>query len=242
MKLRVHAFALAIGLSLAAVKSFAQGDIIAQLQPGVDPAVLQGLFPIELLDATAGAPFALYDVLPGFDVNAVQAAMLARPDLVVFSEDQIEVEAPENKGAGKGGTIGAVFDPGAVYEENDGLLRQINYRRTISGFRGRGVNVGLLDTGIAATNMHLRTRVVKGVAIATDRQDWLDRPSGADTNGNGEPDEAVGHGSMVAGVVMQLAPEARFVVARVADSEGYSSAWWVLKGIVFACNNKPLQG
>lgn len=214
----------------------AQGRIIVWLKPGVPAEQLALTYPVTLTDFSPGAPFALYTVIGGQDPHIIEADMRAG-GLVNMAEDDHEMVAPENVGAGKGGTIGAVFDPGALFEENRQLLSQINYRFRHLSLFDRPVRIAILDTGVPALNLYIRSRVVAGVGIASDRTDYFDRPTGVDTNHDNEPDGALGHGSMVSGLVAQIAPFARFVIARVADSDGVSSAWNLIKGIAFAAQN-----
>lgn len=230
---KLIALALSIFITQTCV---AQVKIIAWLAPGVSPQQLASLFPVTLTDFSTDGPFALYTPLPGFNGEQIESDMV-QSGLVQLAEDDLETEAPENKGAGKGGTIGAVFDPNALRNENKGLLTQINARVRLSGLSFRTVRIGVLDTGVPLTNLYIRARIDAGIAIAKDRQDWFDRPSGVDSNGNGTADDALGHGSMVAGVLLQMAPQSRLVVARVADADGIATAWNIVKGLAFACSH-----
>lgn len=226
--------AIVLSLSIAHL-CLAQVKIITWLKPGVTPQQMVSLFPVTLTDFSTDGPFALYTPLPGFNGEVIEASMVAS-GLVVLAEDDMETEAPENKGAGKGGTIGAVFDPNALRDENKGLLTQINARVRMTGLSLRSIRVGVLDTGVPMTNLYIRSRVDAGLAIAPDRTDWFDMPSGADTNGNGTVDDALGHGSMVSGILLQMAPQSRLVVARVADSDGIATSWSIIKGLAFVCS------
>ena len=62
----------------------------------------------------------------------------------------------------------------------------------------------------------------------------FDLPRGTDSNLDGIPDAMTGHGTMVAGLVDQISPQSRFVVARIANSDGYATAWTLIKGLAFA--------
>ncbi len=185
--------------------------------------------PVSLIDIVKPAPFALVEVKPGFDPIAVQLQMRADPR-VRFCEDNVALAMPEHIGAGKGSTIGAVFDDG-IYGENSNLLAQIQW--SLRPWRGtdRKVRVGILDTGISRQNPWLLSRVAVLFPIARDRADAWDMPTGVDSNRNFRLDEALGHGSMVAGLVAQIAPYAELVICRVADADGQADAWTITKGI-----------
>ncbi|MBS1713880.1 MAG: S8 family serine peptidase [Armatimonadetes bacterium] len=233
MRLRfISLFALG---AVCAAGAAAQGRIITQLQPGHSREELPLLFPVSVQDWTPEAPFVLLEALPGNDVHAVQQAMRDRPDVVVFAEDDQDLTAPENVGAGKGGTVAAVFDPGGAYEENKGLFAQIRWKPNLAPLTGRPVKVAVLDTGVSKASKYLRIRTVAAANFAPDRNDPFDLPSGSDSNGNGTPDDAVGHGSMVTGLIALMAPYAQIVVARVADSDGDSSAWALVRGLAYSC-------
>lgn len=218
--------------ALAALSGAAKaGDrLVVQVTHPIHVFALPTTYPVLLRDNTgANAPFALYEVRPGFSTDLVQAAISADPR-VVFCEDNLGLQVPENVGAGKGSTIGAVFDD-TVYSRNAGLLSQIRWTRRPWRASDRRVRVGVLDTGVSQQSTALRSRVVAWQNVASDRRDPFDAPSGSDSNRNGKRDEAVGHGSMVAGIVAQVAPFAQIVSCRVADSDGQSDAWAIVKGL-----------
>lgn len=214
--------------------AMAQSNIITWLKPGVNPQQLPFFYPINLVDFSVDGPFALYVTKPGFNVDAVQASM-RQGGFVYLAEDDANVVTPENLGATKGGTIGAVFDPAALRIENTALMAQIKYTARPFAKTDRIVRVGILDTGMPQPTLMLRRKVIASAGFAPDRVDAFDLPTGADSNSNGKPDEAIGHGSMVMGLVDQIAPYSRYAIARVADADGNSTAWRIIKGLAFVC-------
>lgn len=225
MKPAAHLLVLALlpGLAHAGEK------LVVQVTNPAHVTVLPTTYPVLLRDNTGAAPFALYEVRAGFNADLVQAAMSIDPR-VVFCEDNLGLTVPENVGAGKGSTIGAVYDD-SIYTRNSALLSQIRWSRR--GWRptDRRVRVGILDTGVSQQNATLRSRVVAWQNVCADRRDPFDAPSNTDSNFNGKRDEAVGHGSMVAGLIAQVAPFADLVICRVADADGNASAWTLIKGL-----------
>lgn len=185
--------------------------------------------PVRLIDIVKPAPFVLVEVKPGFDPITVQLQMRADPR-VLFCEDNVELSMPEHIGAGKGSTIGAVFDDG-IYNENINMLTQIHWSLRTWRATDRRIRVGILDTGITKQNPWLLSRVVALYPISRDRSDAWDMPTGVDSNRNFLIDEALGHGSMVAGLVAQIAPYTDLVICRVADADGRADAWTITKGI-----------
>lgn len=97
-------------------------------------------------------------------------------------------------------------------------------------FRGRGVRVAVLDTGIDRTHPDLRT------AISATR----------DFTGTGIRD-LNGHGTHVAGIIaarlnnvgfVGVAPEARLLIGKVLDNNGSGSFQWISRGIDWAVRQR----
>ncbi len=91
--------------------------------------------------------------------------------------------------------------------------------------RGRGVKVAVIDTGVDATHPALAGKVRSGWDYVDDDATPDDPSRGVDSNGNGVPDEAAGHGTFVAGTVALVAPEARLTAYRVLDSDGLGTTY-----------------
>ena len=88
------------------------------------------------------------------------------------------------------------------------------------GQPGAGVRVGVLDSGLEDHGWFGgRCTAVGGLALA----DVAERVG--DVDGDEIPDYDAGHGSFVAGTVLQAAPGAEIVVARMKDPTGCVSDW-----------------
>ena len=57
-----------------------------------------------------------------------------------------------------------------------------------------------------------------------------------DSNGDGVPDEAAGHGTFVAGTIALVAPDARLVAYRVLDSDGQGTTYDAAQAITTAAD------
>lgn len=90
-------------------------------------------------------------------------------------------------------------------------------------YTGRGIRVGVLDTGLAASHPL--------IARAASRTDWT---------GEGRAADALGHGTFVAGVIaahsdcLGLAPDAELHVLRVFTDTQLSYTSWFLDAFNFA--------
>lgn len=111
---------------------------------------------------------------------------------------------------------------------------QVGFSEAPSLTRGAGVTVAVLDTGVSARHPELAAVLEPGWNFVDGNADADDRPGGVDSSGNGTPDEAVGHGTVVAGLVHRLAPEARLLPVKVLDADGGGTLWDAVQGIRFA--------
>lgn len=223
-----------IALTLPLVCSAA--EIIAQLTPGASPSKVGAPYGLRLLDITDGGPFALYLVPRGQDPEALEAIFEADPQ-VVWAEENDDLEMPEHSGAGKATVIGAVGNPFQFYQLNAGFFQQVGWMPPASAAPIREVNVAVLDTGLSPFQPYLWKKVVASANFVEIGQAAHDVPRGHNTSGNNIPDEGVGHGTMVAGVIAQMAPHAGLVPVRVADSDGVTTSWRIVEGLVFAVNS-----
>lgn len=76
------------------------------------------------------------------------------------------------------------------------------------GFTGKGIKVAVVDTGIDAQHPFLKNHIVGGysaVSKGSSQDDWQDHQ---------------GHGTHVAGIIRQVAPDAELMAVRVFPNEG----------------------
>lgn len=226
-------------LSLIALAMLAptEGRIIVQLKPGANPATVASRANVVLRDVTPNAPFALYGV-PSGTVDAAQVRLQADVKNVAWAEDDQNLGTPEETGLkaerSKGSSLGVVGDRFALVQKNVNILNQVGWSSSLATSDGRTVRLAILDTGISRRQTALWAKVDATFDAFGGNGD--DAPMGADSNGNGIKDEGIGHGTMVAGIVDQVAPKVRLVVAKVADGDGRSSAWNIVEGLAFAAN------
>ncbi len=91
---------------------------------------------------------------------------------------------------------------------------------------GSGIVVAVMDTGVDPLHPALRGRLGEpGLDVVDgDLEPWETR-DGLDEDGDGDVDEAAGHGTFVASVVGLVAPGATIVPYRVLDDDGGGTAY-----------------
>ena len=96
---------------------------------------------------------------------------------------------------------------------------------------GSGVKVAIIDTGIDPQHPLFQSRIAAGIDYVTYDNDPTDQLDGIDSDGDGQIDEAYGHGTHVAGLVALAAPGAKLLIARVLDSDGRGDVAAVTAGL-----------
>ncbi len=112
--------------------------------------------------------------------------------------------------------------------------RMVRAREAHAVATGAGVLVAVLDAGFDVNHPALRDRVVPGIDMLSRDGNPNDLGNGFDDYGEGHPDNAVGHGNFVAGMVLLAAPDARILPIRVMDDEGYGNNAAITSGIRYA--------
>lgn len=97
------------------------------------------------------------------------------------------------------------------------------------------VVVAVIDTGVDLGHSVFQGRLHSdGYDFLLDQPQGADVADGLDDDGDGLVDEAFGHGTHVAGTVLLINPSAKILPLRVADAEGYTTAWAVAAAIEYA--------
>lgn len=152
------------------------------------------------------------------------------PALLAYGEFLYDNHAPE-------GHTGSTYVDGISESAYQGqyLRGRIGLDAAHARTTGLGPVIALLDTGLDAAHPALAGRVLPwGASMVPGAPGIADVASGADGDGDGIPDEMVGHGTYVAGLVALVAPDARLLPVRVLDADGVGDAWWMTKGLYYA--------
>ena len=113
-------------------------------------------------------------------------------------------------------------------------LSVLGLRSAHQASRGAGVVIAILDTGIDPTHPLFKGRIIGGYDFVDHDADPTDVGNGIDDDGDGRVDEAYGHGTHVAGIAAMTAPEAKLLIVRVLDADGYGDMNAVASGIHWA--------
>ncbi len=97
---------------------------------------------------------------------------------------------------------------------------------------GAGVIVAVIDTGLDANAPVFNGRVSPlALSLLPGDPSIGDEATGADTDGDGVPDEYRGHGTLVAGVVTLVAPGATILPIRAVDPDGVTNTFLIAQAI-----------
>lgn len=203
---------------------------IVQLVPGVDPDAFAGRFGASVLRVVPVSNIALLQLQPGEDDDAELADLLADPGLI-WGEPNYTSRAPEGRPRYFFSSVAGV--PQIV--EGPALPEGLGFTADEACVTGESVVVAVLDTGVDTDHPALAPNLLpNGVNMIENTFDVRDLPNGIDDDNDGQVDEMVGHGTHVAGTVLQIAPEADILPVKVLDSDGVGDTFSVTAGIYYA--------
>jgi subtilisin family serine protease len=210
------------------------GQIIVQLQSDVAiDAINQTYGTTTLAVLNLDSNVYLLQVPEETDVEDLLERLATDPR-IVYAELNLITESPEairsNDWAWGGQDAGPYQDQYALASIN--LAGAHNYST------GANIIVAVVDTGVQLDHPELAGHLT---AIQADFVDGdgiaADEPNGLDEDGDHQVDEATGHGTHVAGIILLVAPDARIMPVRALDSDGTGNAFSVAEAILFAVDN-----
>ncbi len=234
LALRVSLFGIglllvsAIAVSFCLADEYEASELHIELAPGI---------PIEWINLRYGTTTLdelppLYRLgLPRDGHEGEYLDQLQNDPLIVEAEYAWENETPEGTRqmavAAVGGTIDDYLD--------QYLVERIHLSDIHSHTKGDGILVAVIDTGVLASHPALDGVVVAGGwDFVDDDDDPTDAANGIDDDADGVTDEGAGHGTMVAGIIHLIAPNAKILPIRVLDDEGWGDSFRVAKAIQYA--------
>jgi len=103
---------------------------------------------------------------------------------------------------------------------------------------GAGVVIAVIDTGIDTSNpMFLGKIHPASVSLIDAPGGFDDVGDGVNNDGDAFTDEMVGHGTWAAGIASMVAPDARLMVIRTLNDEGYADAFTLARAVYHAIDN-----
>ncbi len=207
-----------------------EGQIIVTLLADIDPAVIAADHAATLVEYEPDERVASF--LPGAGQTAAALLEALTADArVEMSEPNGWLETAESRQSS------FAFDDGsnsaqAVAEQPS--LQAIRLDEAHDVALGEGVTVAILDTGIDPSHPYLRFAYAGGWDFVDHDGDPTDMRNGVDDDGDGNIDEAFGHGTHVAGIVHMVAPQARLLALRVLDADGRGDVGQIAAGVRWA--------
>lgn len=197
------------------------GHTISEINAAYSTVTMDSLPPLYLLRVPAGQT----------DENLILAMQEDPSGAFGCAEHAWKIETPEGTRqmvvAAVGGTI-------AGYLGQD-LVEKLHLENAHAMVTGQDIVVAVLDTGVDADHEAISSAILPdGYDFVDDDQDPADLANGVDDDADNLPDEAAGHGTLVAGVIHLMAPDARILPVRVLDDEGNGTTFTVAKGIRYA--------
>lgn len=204
-------------------------EMIVWLEPGADAADVADANGVELIETLIGhRNIYLFGSVEPVEDNKVKK--------VFDKDDRVRYAEPNYQGASADGNRAHAWpaeqrpslfgdtldDPGLEFLRLD-VVHEVS--------TGAGTVVAILDTGIDAEHELFAGRVEAGWDFVDDDADPDDERADLDSDGDGLTDETWGHGTHVAGIVAQVAPDAEIVGYRVLDSEGTGRVFAVAAAI-----------
>jgi subtilisin family serine protease len=214
-------------------QGIAPGHVLVCIQPGEDIQKLAQDYHTTVAEQVPGMD--LYSLaLPGGTAEAPFATTLSADVRVEYAEPDLLITSPEVFGEPFHFAFDLSIKP-TVYA-NSIVYSQVNLTKVdafaqtnASGLlaTGSGSVVAVLDTGAALNHPALIGHFVPGYNAIHPGLPPKDEPDGAANN-------EVGHGTMVAGVIARLAPQASIMPVRVLNGDGAGTILNVVKGIQYA--------
>ena len=202
-------------------------QIIVQLVPGANINLVNMLLGTTLVRALNLDQTYLLTVPLGQTVGAVIGLLQINP-LVVFAEPNYKMFATEAQQAfiyydqGSGLQNGSSAPSAVNQARHQWAWGQIELAPSQNLSQGQGVTVATLDTGVNPNHPAIKNQLVPGYNAF---------------NQNADVNDDSGHGTFVAGVIAQVAPQSTIMPVKVLNSQGQGTVADASDGLVWATNH-----
>jgi subtilisin family serine protease len=198
-----------------------RSEVVVKLRQAADlPAVLAA-HRLRLLDQLGKRPIYRLQVGAGERVSD-KVEVLRRDGRIDFAEPNFVAQTPNARRRNVVWAVGGSSEAAATQWASYALRLPEAHART----RGAEVRVAVLDTGVDTGHEALRERLEGGYDFVDDDRDPSEEGSAADAG--------FGHGTHVAGLIAQAAPDARIVPIRVLDRNGAGNVWVLAEALLYA--------
>ncbi len=198
-----------------------RSEVVVKLRQAADlPAVLAA-HRLWLLDQFGNRPIYRLQVGAGERVSD-KVEVLRRDGRIDFAEPNFVAQTPNARRRNVVWAVGGSSEAAATQWASYALRLPEAHART----RGAEVRVAVLDTGVDTGHEALRERLEGGYDFVDDDRDPSEEGSAADAG--------FGHGTHVAGLIAQAAPDARIVPIRVLDRNGAGNVWVLAEALLYA--------
>ncbi|MBA3274988.1 MAG: S8 family serine peptidase, partial [Chloroflexia bacterium] len=203
---------------------------IVNLREGVNPDTFARRHDAAVLRSIPGPNIVLLQLTPTLADEVEVEGLLEDAD-AEWVELNFTHQSPE--GRPRYFFISSTGEPRLV--DNPALPAGLDFTPAAACVTGAGIVVAVLDTGVDVSHPALVNSVLpNGVNTVEHTFDVRDIGNDFDDDADGQVDEMVGHGTHVAGIVLQVAPEARILPVKVLNSDGVGDAFMVTAGIHYA--------
>jgi subtilisin family serine protease len=120
----------------------------------------------------------------------------------------------------------------------DQMLDVTVLREALASARGQGVHAAILDTGVDVTHPDLRGAVVRSVEVVPQGPALVCRELTAADKMSAMELDPVGHGTACAGIIHELAPEARLISVRVIGAGAAGTGEQFVRGLQWTLEQK----
>ena len=206
-----------------------EDQYVTQLDEGVDPYDVASDLGLEVVfvEDFDGTPVVLFEGSPLFNIDELRSA-----DGVDFADPNGEVRLSEHQSLVIGFYEGEWTAD--TLSADIGLI-SLSLKECHDYATGQGVKIAVLDTGADLQHPYLENNLE--VLGPNERLGSEEFPNELDDDDDGVVDEAYGHGTHVAGTVLQVAPAAIVLPIRVLTAEGIGSFWDLVVGLILAAKH-----